>query len=240
MTDKTETPITEAEQTNDIQSIIDRMARMPTGAMHPDTIPKDLPEDSAFSKAVLHWRYLQREYGRKRGREPTDAELTHPEPDIQLFHDVSVSILYHIQRLTAIRYAIQDAGFNIMRRGVNVDLKTDALQKHLEDLEGLRLTEELATLMGLGEYKAEITLRELDKLFGNASTLAAEQRRREAEGRQFQSELRDLAVQTAEGVKDIASLARNQAKSYGEKTPQRPSRRRPNASQREPRTGTEQ
>ena len=231
----------EATTVNDIQSIIERMSRMPMEGMHPETIPRDLPEDSAFSKAVLHWRYLQREYGRRNGKDPSESELTHPEPDINLFHDLSVAVLNHVQRLTAIKYAVQDAGFNIMRRGVTVDLKTDALRKHLEDLEGLRLTEELATLMGLGDYKSEITLREVDKLFGSSVTLVSEQRRQEAEQRQFQGDMHNLAVRTSEGIKEIAGMIRNQSKSYGGGDPAPvKNRRRPDVGKQEPRGKQEQ
>lgn len=208
----------EARAINDVQSIINRMARMPQGGIHPDTIPKDLPEDSAFSKITQHWRFLQKEWQRAHSQTAEESSITFPEPDVDLFHKLSVAIINHIQKQAAIKYAVQDAGFNIIRRGVQVDIKTDQLRRYLEDLEGIRLAEELISLFGLHDYKGEIILREVDRTFGTAASLESEKRKRDTTEDQYRQDMLSLAVETARGVKDVGSALRNLTsapKSYG-------------------------
>lgn len=208
----------EARAINDVQSIISRMARMPQGCIHPDTIPKDVPEDSAFSKVTQHWRFLQKEWQRAHAQVAEESSITFPEPDVDLFHKLSIAIINHIQKQAAIKYAVQDAGFNIIRRGVQVDIKTDQLRRYLEDLEGIRLAEELISLFGLHDYKGEIILREVDRTFGTASSLESEKRKRDTNEDQYKQDMLGLAVETARGVKDMGSALRNLTaapKSYG-------------------------
>ena len=210
--------LSEAQSANDVNAIIDRMARMPNGALHPDTIPKDFPEDSTFSKVVVHWRKVQKEYQRERGISGPDSDLTQPEPDVELFHKLSLAILTHVQKQTAIKYAVQDAGFNIIRRGLQVDLKTDALRRYLEDLEGIRLAGELVSLFDLHEYRNEILLREIDRTFGTAVALEAEKRKQSADEYQFKQDMLGLSIETAKGIKDLASALKskqNAPSSYG-------------------------
>lgn len=210
--------LTEAQASNDVNAIIGRMARMPNGAMHPDTIPREFPEDSTFSKAVVHWRRIQKEYQRENGNKGPETDLTQPEPDIELFHKISLAILTHVQKQTAIKYAVQDAGFNIIRRGLQVDLKTDALRRYLEELEGIRLAGELVSLFDLHEYRHEILLREIDRTFGTAVALEAEKRKQGADEYQFKQDMIGLSIETAKGIKDLASALKsknNAPSSYG-------------------------
>lgn len=220
----------EAFAVNDVQSILDRMARMPTEGIHPNTIPKDLPEDSTFSKVVAQWRFGQREWQRKNKGQVEESAVMQPEPDVELFHQLSVSILNHIQKQAAIKYAVQDAGFNIIRRGVQVDLKTDQLKRYLEDLEGVRLAEELVSMFGLHEYKHEIVLREIDRVFGTATTIESEKRQRDNSDASYKQDMIELSLETARGIKDIASKlnsgrdGRSAPKSYGESSTRRQAR----------------
>lgn len=216
--EENEREISEAEAANDVNAIIGRMARMPNGAMHPDTIPREFPEDSTFSKAVVHWRRVQKEYQREQGTTGPESDLTQPEPDIELFHKLSLAILTHVQKQTAIKYAVQDAGFNIIRRGLQVDLKTDALRKYLEELEGIRLAGELASLFDLHEYRNEILLREIDRTFGTAVALESEKRKTESDEYQFRQDMLGLSIETARGIKELSSALKskhNAPSSYG-------------------------
>ena len=200
---------TDAAAINDVQSILDRMARLPSGSLHKDTIPNDLPEDSAFSKMVQHWKFVQRDWARKHHGDVEESAVVQPEPDVELFHQLSISLLNHIERQAAIRYAALDAGFNIIRRGVQADLDIRHLNKYLDDLEGLRLSGELISLFDLHEYKHEIMLREIDRVFGTATSLESEQRKKESDDNQYRQDMLELAVQTAQGVKDMGATLRS-------------------------------
>lgn len=229
-----QTEPTEADLVNDVQAIMDRMARLPQGGLHKDTIPNDLPEDSAFSKAVQHWKFLQRDWQRRHKGDVEESAIVQPEPDVELFHQLSIALLKHIQRQAAIRYASLDAGFNIIRRGVQADLDIKHLNKYLDELEGVRLSDELISLFGLHEYKHEIMLREIDRTFGTAISLEAEHRKKEADDNQYRQDMLDLAVETAQGVKDMGATLRdvNRPSASRERTSLR--KRRQHGQQSEP------
>lgn len=86
-------------------------------------------------------------------------------------------LVSHIERSTAVQMAQADLKASIKETGIAIELD-DKLFELSESMLELTFIKEIIDIFGLGSYKDEIMLRELDTKFGSATTIAAEHRQR--------------------------------------------------------------
>ena len=105
--------------------------------------------------------------------------------DVETLDNFRALLVTHIERTTAVQMAQADLKASIKETGIAIEPDDRLFELSASMLE-LSFVRESIDLFGLGSYRDEIMLRELDSKFGLTSSIAAERRqhKRKAEERE--------------------------------------------------------